>query len=268
MMKIAWATDTHFNLAKPSKIQEFLDSVTEKRLDALFLTGDISESQCLHQHLSRFESLGIPVYFVLGNHDYYNSSIKKTNIQLDEFVSHHQNLKWMTREGVVLLTERTALVGCEGWWDGFYGHESQGFLHDFVMRQDYTAIKELTVSKSKRRDVLVDLAAKSIDHLKRMLQMAFDSREEVIVLTHVPPFKESCYIYGTEFPDNWLYHFCSNILGVFLTNFMQMHPKKQLTVLCGHTHEPTFYRPLPNLTVMVGGASYYKPKVYTTMTIK
>ncbi len=55
----------------------FVKVLASQKLDGLFLTGDISTASQIEAHLQLFEDLyQSPVYFVLGNHDYYGGSIE------------------------------------------------------------------------------------------------------------------------------------------------------------------------------------------------
>ena len=42
---------------------------------------------------------------------------------------------------------------------------------------------------------------------------------------------------------------------------MKVHPEKQLTVLCGHTHSAGICQPLPNLEIHTGGAEYDRAEI-------
>ena len=80
-VKLSWATDIHLDHASEAARRRFCQSVQEQA-DALVVTGDIAESHIL---VSALESLATlterPVYFVLGNHDYYRGSIAGTGHQ-------------------------------------------------------------------------------------------------------------------------------------------------------------------------------------------
>jgi predicted MPP superfamily phosphohydrolase len=73
---LAWATDVHLNFLTDHDLMAFCASVAELRPDALVLTGDIAEAPNLGRLLGRVASaLERPIYFVLGNHDFYHGSI-------------------------------------------------------------------------------------------------------------------------------------------------------------------------------------------------
>jgi hypothetical protein len=79
-MRLTWITDPHFNFLPPFGALAFGQYVAkETGCDAVVLTGDIAESKSLEKASKGFaEGLDKPVYFVLGNHDYYGGSIRAT----------------------------------------------------------------------------------------------------------------------------------------------------------------------------------------------
>ncbi|AGF77941.1 hypothetical protein UWK_01381 [Desulfocapsa sulfexigens DSM 10523] len=105
---------------------------------------------------------------------------------------------------------------------------------------------------------LGDLAA---THFQDVLPGALEHFKHVIVLTHIPPFKESCWHEGEVSADDWLPHFSCKAVGDVLVKFMEGFPDKQMTVLCGHTHSSGVCQILANLQVKTGGAKYGSPMI-------
>ena len=89
----------------------------------------------------------------------------------------------------------------------------------------------------------------------------------VIVLTHVPPFREACWHRGRVSDDEWLPHFACRAVGEALVEAMAAHPECEMTVLCGHTHSAGEAQVLPNLRVLTGGAEYGRPEVQRVLTV-
>jgi hypothetical protein len=83
----------------------------------------------------------------------------------------------------------------------------------------------------------------------------------VVLLTHVPSFREACWHEGRISDDEWLPHMTCRAVGDVLLEIMRQHRDRQLTVLCGRTHSPGEARPLGNLPVFTGGAVYGRPAV-------
>ena len=85
--------------------------------------------------------------------------------------------------------------------------------------------------------------------------------QHVLLLTHVPPFKEACWHDGNISSDHWLPHFGCKAVGEALVECLRSDPDCQVTVLCVHTHSGGKAQILPNITVNTGGAEYSRPSV-------
>jgi len=85
------------------------------------------------------------------------------------------------------------------------------------------------------------------DFLEGRTRQGLSSFRHVIVLTHVPPFRDACWYEGKISHDDYLPHFVSRAVGDRLIQLMREHPDRSMTVLCGHTHSAGVARVLPNL---------------------
>ena len=82
--------------------------------DAVLLGGDIAEAPDVRQHLERLDArLGLPIHFVLGNHDFYGGSIARVRAEIATLCDRIPRLCWLSQAGVVELTPATGLVGHE-----------------------------------------------------------------------------------------------------------------------------------------------------------
>ena len=75
-MKLAWITDIHLNFIDIETRQKFYQEIIDSECDRILLSGDIAEApniKNLLQELSDF--IEKPIYFVLGNHDYYRGQV-------------------------------------------------------------------------------------------------------------------------------------------------------------------------------------------------
>src|SRR5262245_13897401 len=121
-MRLAWATDIHLNFLSPAQARSFYCKVGETAPDAVLLSGDIAEAPSVERYLLEMaEHLQRPLYFVLGNHDFYGGSIQDVRARMAALSAEHRWLRWLNVAGVVPLTEETALVGHDGWADGRLG---------------------------------------------------------------------------------------------------------------------------------------------------
>ncbi len=170
--------------------------------------------------------------------------------------------KWLPQTGVVELTPQTGLLGHDTWADGRSGAGAKSpiFLNDFML------IKELRESRNLFK-TLGDLGDEAAGYFKQQLPAALARFQHLIVLVHVPPFKEACWHEGEISGDDWLPHFTCHAVGEVLQQTMIEYPDKQMTVLCGHTHGAGAARILPNLEVKTGGATYGKPRVQEIISI-
>ena len=160
-------------------------------------------------------------------------------------------LKYLPDAGVVHLTASTALVGHDGWGDSRYGN----YATSPVKLNDHVLIKELTgLTSSKLQQHLMRLGDEAASYLRKTLLLAFDRYRQVILLTHVPPFRESCWYQGQVSNNEWLPFFACQAVGEVLRETMQARPSSHLTVYCGHTHNSGTAHVLPNLTVFTGAA--------------
>lgn len=259
MKRIVWLTDLHLNFLLAAPVRAFLKSLALARPDAVLVGGDIAESHTVCSYLEQLSAaLSVPIYFVLGNHDFYFGSIAETRAQVARVCAQHSNLHYLTAEDVLELTPHVGLVGHDGWADGRLGD----YLHSLVVMHDHKLIAELTPhDKLSRWEVLKRLGDEAAAHFRRVLPRAFERYCDVLLLTHVPPFREACWHEGALSDDQWVPHFACQAVGAALIECMTQHPDKRLTVLCGHTHGRGEFQPLKNLQVFTGGADYGHPAI-------
>ena len=99
-----------------------------------------------------------------------------------------------------------------------------------------------------------------------VLPLALAAHEHVVLLTHVPPFREACWHLGRTSDDDWLPFFTCHAVGEVIRDCLRQHPERRLTVLCGHTHSAGNCRPAENLEVFTGSAEYGSPIVQQVFT--
>ena len=235
-------------------------------LDAILLGGDIGEADSVTGFLAEIErELQLPIYFVLGNHDFYRGSIAAVREAVAQQTAASQWLRWLSVSGVVPLTATTALIGHDSWADGRLGD----FFRSEVLLNDYVLISELRGhGKQARYAQLNALGDEAAEFLERRAYEALAGWRNVIVLTHVPPFRESCWHEGRISDDDYLPHFACRAVGEQLAAVMRGQPDKTMTVLCGHTHSAGTHVVLNNLTVYTGQAEYGEPKIQRVLELE
>ena len=262
-MRLAWLTDIHLNFVKIENRRRFYSAIVEAAPDAVLIGGDIIEAPDLIETLDEIErAVDRPIYFVLGNHDFYRSSIADVRGRVSTL--NGSRLVWLTNSGIQLLNETTALIGDDGWADGRFGNYAGStlFLNDFLLIGEFASL-----GKAERFGLLNKLGDAAADRIRTKLQEACELRRRIILLTHVPPFREAAWHEGRTSDDDWLPHFSSKAIGDAIVDVMGRYPEHQLEVLCGHTHGEGVAQVRPNIIVKTGGAVYGQPVVQQVLEI-
>ena len=268
-MKLAWLTDIHLNFLDRDARNNFYQEILNTRCDAILVSGDIAEAPSLVELLNEMSAAAKkPIYFVLGNHDYYRGQIqeiKKTMIALSKGKN---QLYWLPASGIQILSNNSILVGQDGWADGRLGDyaNSRVSLNDSRMIADL--FQEKILGKFQLLEKMQQLAdADAMQMRADLLQAVSQNPKKVIVLTHVPPFKEACMYDGKISGEDWVPYFSSKIMGDVLIKIAHENPAIEFLVLCGHTHGEAKYQPINNLIVEVGRAEYYQPAIQKIISV-
>ncbi len=276
-MKLAWLTDIHLNFVTPDEVSSLAQRIDESDADVVLIGGDIAEADSFAKSLHQLShESSIPVYFVLGNHDYYRGSIAGVREEATAISRESSTLKWLPDSGVVQLTGKASLVGHGGWGDGRIGRffESDVVLNDYALIAELQALHRhdllppesiLTAELHAKLGALGDEAA---DHFRRVLPQALETSQRIVVLTHVPPYREACWHEGQLSDDNWAPRFSCKAVGDVLVEFMAARPDRTMTVLCGHTHSSGHAQVLENLEVLTGDAVYGQPKIQQVLDVE
>lgn len=274
MVKYAWATDCHLDhIPSEQAFIDFANSLIERDPPGIFITGDISNAQHLVYHLSALEKLvQRPIFYVLGNHDFYNGDIESVRKSMKQVSNMSQFLKYVPLKSYTMLTPSTALVGHDGWYDALNGDakNSQFMMSDWCMIKDFLPHSGghqfmYRMNAVKDKDALIThvrkLAHEAVLHVHNGIKDAVRYHKNVIVLTHYPPFAES-HVYRGQVGDKdaqpW---YTSKMMGDMLLDAAKAFPHVNFTVLAGHTHGHYEGKHADNLRVIVGGAEYRSPKL-------
>ena len=265
MKRLAWLTDIHLNFMDLRKIRDFCRTIADHDADAVLVSGDIGDASTIRIYLRILEDeLNRPIYFVLGNHDFYHGSIDGVRAAVQKLSDRSDCLHWLPAKGVVKLTKATCLIGIDSWADGRLGD----YEKSHVMLNDYLLVGELSgLDQIARQRKLNELGDSAATELRDILPEALDRFRHVILLTHVPPFKEACWHEGALASDDWLPHFSCMALGETLIEFMRRYGDREMTVLCGHTHSAGNAKILPNLFVKTGAGVYGSPRLQELLSI-
>lgn len=266
-MKLAWLTDIHLNFLRDAALDAFLVMLADTEADAFVITGDIGEADDVARHLNAIDTAARrPVYFVLGNHDFYRGSIAMVRETVQQLCAVCPDLHWLPDAGVVPLSAEACLIGHDGWGDGRLGDYfgTDVLLNDFGLIGEFGGFEE---AKDERLARMLALGDEAAAHLRSVLPDALSRFRHVIVATHVPPFRESCWHEGQVSNDDWLPFFTCKAVGDVLAEAMTAAAERRMTVLCGHTHCGGEVAVLPNLRVLTGGARYGNPAVQRVLEV-
>jgi len=257
--KFLWYSDTHFNRSLFLSKTRFVNHIKKEGPKGIFLTGDISCGLFIKSDLEYFaKNIVCPIYFVLGNHDYYYSSFNEIHDQMSWLTKKYKNLIWLTKSEPIELNEEVCLLGTEGWYDS-----SLGNYQYIKYTTDWFLIKEprRLPSFQDRIDFFRTKANDSVDFIVKHLDKLFDKYKTIYFLTHFPPWKEATRDQGTFLEPFWLPYNVNNRLGKKIEELMSGHKKRNIIVLAGHTHSSSHIRISKNIQCIVSDAKYFgQPK--------
>lgn len=259
MHRVVWLTDLHLNHCDDELVDQLFRKINDHEPDSIWIGGDFSESFQLSRYLRWIGHVfSCPVYFVLGNHDFYFASVKMIRSQVAELCKEWKNLHYLTQSGPIPITSQSVLIGHDGWSDGRLGN----YETSIVQMHDYHTISDLAgLDKQARWEVLKKLGDEAGEFVSRNLTAAFEQFDKVHVLTHVPPTRGSCWHNGNISDDQWAPHFTCKAVGDAIRESLRGRPEKEVIVYCGHTHGEGISQPQANWTIYTGPALYGHPGI-------
>jgi 3',5'-cyclic-AMP phosphodiesterase len=263
--RLGWTTDIHLNFVPLSAWDDFVAQINAAQLDGLLITGDISEAEDVGWQLDRLRlAINVPVYYVLGNHDYYQGSIDQVRSQVESISGPQSRMFYLTGHPPIQLGGDWVLCGDDGWADTRVGNyfRSPVRMNDFRMIADLDGLNAVDRRRKLRR-----LGAECAFRLGKQLHEARNLGRRLLVMTHIPPFRESCWYEGKQSDEDWAPFFVCGAVGWMLRRFCEQHPEQNVLVLCGHTHHSGFVKIAENLQVWTGAADYGNPKIYTILDL-
>ena len=264
-MRLAWTTDLHLNSVPTQAWEQWIQKISSLDTDGLVITGDISEGDDVVRQLQRIASeSNLPVYFILGNHDFYESTFQATRQNVIHACRDSGQLHYLTDLAALQVSTGTYLLGEDGWADGTVGNYDESTIHlnDFERIGDFKACGQFAWKQK-----LNDLGRESAKRLRAKLDQLPADTHQVLVLTHAPPFREACWYEGKTTDDNWAPFFVAGQVGNALMEFCSLRPDCKVTVLCGHTHHAGIAKMAANLGVYTGAAVPGHPNIEATITV-
>lgn len=257
--KALWIGDLHLDKASPKQLDAFFNHVSHTDSSIVIVTGDISSSTYLRKHLLKLAEVCAPrpVYFVLGNHDYYGSSIEKVESNIAELSGSVENLFHLDGKCIIPLSEEACLIGHRGWADARAGYGTRTVIDS----PDWKAINEFRgLTKKQSMNKMVTLGKESAMVFRKTLPLALARFRHVVIATHTPPFPSAVKYAGKPCGPTHLPHFTNLSAGMAILGITRAFPKRQITVLSGHTHSNLATWIRPNLAVYVGRPRSASPK--------
>ncbi len=258
-MRLGWLSDIHLNFLDAAALDLFLDELAASAADGWLVGGDIGEADTVGPYLRRLAaSVSVPVYFVLGNHDVYGSSLAEVRRRVAGLIAPTPRLVWLTAVEPVSLTRSIALVGDDSWADARFGDPrgTEVEVSDFYLVQDLAGL-----TRDERIRACNRLGDEAAARIAPKLEQAAQSHSHVVVLTHAPPFREAAWYGGRPSTDEWLPWFSCRAVGGAILESAARHPECRFLVLCGHTHGSGESSPARNVTALTAEAKYGAPRI-------
>ena len=170
-----------------------------------------------------------------------------------------KQLVYLTDCPAIEISNGQYLVGEDGWGDATEGNYGDSYvrLNDFQLIDDFVA-----ADPDHWKQQLQDQGKESADRLAAKLNLLPADARDVLVVTHVPPYREACWYEGQTTDENSARSFfvCGQV-GQVLLRTAEAHEQTRFAVLCGHTHHAGSAKIAANLTVYTGSAVYGKPDI-------
>lgn len=274
MKKLAWCTDIHLDFIDgPNDVgrvhEEFAEPLARSGCDGVVLSGDISLARHVTRHLNILDRIvNKPIYFVLGNHDFYGGSFASVRAEVMSLCDRSENLRYLTGTGPFSLSEKVALVGDDGWYDAGHGDpfRSPYVMSDWLKIRDYTdggarivGMYGHGVDMGNVVSITRKIAYESVMRIQPALLAAAATHSTVVVITHVPPWTQ---VHrhdgksGSPVAHPW---YTSRMMGDAILEVAATFPNVRFEVFCGHTHGKCDAQILPNVFCHVGGSEYGSP---------
>lgn len=269
-MSFLWLTDIHLNFLGMNDRNFFYKGLAESPDEAVLISGDIAEAPSLSEILKEMaSSIEKPIYFVLGNHDYYRGRVCHVRDEMSRLTKEENLLFWLPASGPQRFGNDTILLGQDGWADGRYGNYDKSPVRLNDSRMIAELLEADRLGKSALLGKMQEFSDKDAIQLKSDLESALTnhSPKKIIVLVHVPPFRESCLYEGHVTNDDFLPFFGSKVTGDVLLEIAKENPGVDILVLCGHTHSESYLKPLKNLVVKVGKSEYSRPEIQKLISL-
>lgn len=183
-IKIQYASDLHIEYEDILSKDKF-DNIIKPSAPILILAGDICNpyTQRSHDFLSWTVSLWEKVFYVAGNHEYYGSSLQKTNKYLEK-LSQKIGFIFLQNNSYICKDKNIVLLGTTLWSHIPKNYENivQNTINDYrLIKLDKNLLRPEETS---------ELFSKSFEWLKENVEKYKKLRYKIIIITHHAPYPE------------------------------------------------------------------------------
>jgi Icc protein len=260
-----WLGDLHLDKADDKKRKRLLDTIHSSKSDCVIVSGDVSNSFDLQDHLTDMASAcwPRPVYFVPGNHDYHGSSLAETEQVLEQMTKRIANFQYLNGKEIIPLGPGTCLIGLGGWADARAGYGQ----HTVIDTPDRHAIHDFRgMGRQQALQKMTELGRVSAAAIRKILPLALTKYEHVVIATHVPPYPTAVRYNDQPCGPAHLPHFSNLSVGLAILGIARVF-SSHITILAGHSHSGCTQNIQPNLTIRVGNARTGRPSVFELLKL-
>ena len=250
--RIAWFTDVHFETLTREAVQEYLETNATRRFDVALLGGDIGKGPSTYRYLEMAMQIWKrPIYFVLGNHDFYVSSLQATHENMSVWSKARTNAHYLPAHAPVEVEPGCVLLGQNGWGDARVGspETSKARMNDWVYIEEFAGL-----GSTARIALLKRLGDQAAAALEVQIVNVLEKYSSIILLTHVPPFEVTCADKEDGAP-----YYCCVAMGDVIRKLMKGRADKRMLILSGHVHCTSHQQVLPNVLQLTADAKYTGP---------
>lgn len=261
-----WLGDLHLDKANAQNREKLLDTIHSTKSDCVIVSGDVSNSFYLQDHLTDLASACWPrqLYFVPGNHDYHGSSFAETEQVLEQVTKRIANFQYLNGKEIIPLGRGTCLIGLGGWADGRAGHGQ----HTVIDTPDRHAIHDFRgMGRQQALQKMTELGRISAASIRKILPLALTQYEHVVIATHVPPYPTAVRYNGQPCGHAHLPHFSNLSAGLAIFGIARAFSHRHITILAAHSHSGCIQNIQPNIAIRVGNARTGRPSVFELLKL-
>lgn len=241
MTNCLWLTDLHVDRLSKVQHQELINKISAAGAEQIWLTGDIGDPPFNWQFLETLlKRLDVPIYFVLGNHDYYHQSIADMRTQAWQLTCEFEHAYYLTMTHPIVRGDMM-LTGVDAWAN----------TNDIPLKArtwDAEAIDNwAALSLSELQQAMNVQAQEDAKHLRLQCEQGITKRtKNVYLLTHIPPLHAVQSDKAKPLQnDRSVFYSCA--LADVLTDLQKDYPTIAFHIYSGHVHKTFQYQISENM---------------------